>query len=145
MQFSRAWNKKHLRARVCGKYEKVRWPYLTQISTLVLWILMLCENHAPPKINKWWFVYEISPRINLLENNKNFFIRRKMGFCNQSICEYLQLFVVYDYHWLFLQLLFAVGYAYNYIATTFQLMFFYYFMWIIFNMDFIKEYPFMFH
>jgi hypothetical protein len=136
---------KHLRARVRGRYEKARWRYLTQTPTCVLWILMLCVNHAPPKINTWQFVCEIPPRINLLKNDKNFFIRRKMVFCDQSICEYLQLFVVYNHHWFFLQLLFAFGCACNYTVTIFQLMFFHSSIWTNFNMDFIQENPFMFH
>jgi hypothetical protein len=48
---------------------------------------------------------------------------KELGFYNQSICDYLWLFVIYNYHWLFLQLLFTFGCACNYTTTTLQLMF----------------------
>lgn len=51
--------------------------------------------------------------------------RRKLGFCNQSICDYLPLFIIYDYSWLFLQLFSAFGSPCNYNATNLQLMFFF--------------------
>ncbi len=51
--------------------------------------------------------------------------RRKLGFCNQSICDYLTLFIICDYHWLFLQLFFTFGCACNYNAINLQLMFFF--------------------
>jgi len=50
---------------------------------------------------------------------------RKLGFCHQSICDYLPLFVICDYHWLFIQLFFAFGCACNYNAINLQLMFFF--------------------
>jgi hypothetical protein len=44
--------------------------------------------------------------------------RRKTGFCNQSIYDYLGQFAIYNYNWLFIQLLFTFGCAYNYLATN---------------------------
>jgi hypothetical protein len=54
-------------------------------------------------------------------------LKNKLGFCNQSICDYLQLFVICNYHWLFLQLFFVFGCACNYTTTTLHLMFFSFF------------------
>ncbi len=49
-------------------------------------------------------------------------IRRKLGFCNQPICNQLRLFDIQNYCWLYLQLLFAFGLACNYSMTNLRLM-----------------------
>jgi hypothetical protein len=70
------------------------------------------------KINKKvrWNIF--SSQIISFFRCKNKIIRRKLGFCNQSICNYLQLSIICDYHWVFFQLLFTCSCPCNYLVIN---------------------------
>lgn len=52
------------------------------------------------------------------------FHSKKIGFYNQQIHDYLWLFVIYYYYWLFMQLCFTFSCACNHITTNLWLMFY---------------------